>query len=227
MQNRDWIEKSYEGLENQVGLTWGYLSIEDYMMRMGLTGASTWLNTRFQPVMEAYGTAVTAWRDPGTRTPLAVKTLQDAHTALVPEYRHLYTGFLRSNPLVTSTDLEAMGLPPRSDDKPTPAPAPHTLVVVETQLPAPCVVEFHYRDSEKSTKGKPEMVHGAEFVMAILDEEPTDWSQLTTSHFSTASPLKVTFTGEQRGKKLYFAARWENTRGIKGSFSQIQYVIIP
>jgi hypothetical protein len=32
---------------------------------------------------------------------------------------------------------------------------------------------------------------------------------------------------EDRGKKLYFALRWENTRGEKGPWSEIHSTIIP
>jgi hypothetical protein len=35
------------------------------------------------------------------------------------------------------------------------------------------------------------------------------------------------FENDQRGKTVYFALRWENTRGEKGPWSAIQIAIIP
>lgn len=37
----------------------------------------------------------------------------------------------------------------------------------------------------------------------------------------------LTFDENQRGKTVYFALRWENTRGEKGPWSQIVSSIIP
>jgi hypothetical protein len=97
--------------------------------------------------------------------------------------------------------------------------------VVDATSPATLTIHFHDHGSEK--KAKPKGVHGAEAAWEILDTPPTDWSQLTHSVFDTNSPLVLTFNGDQRGKTLYFAMRWENTRGEKGPWSDIMSAIIP
>jgi hypothetical protein len=53
------------------------------------------------------------------------------------------------------------------------------------------------------------------------------WSELTHSTFCTRAPLRLTFNGNERGKTLYFATRWENTRSVKGPWSEIMEAIIP
>jgi hypothetical protein len=45
--------------------------------------------------------------------------------------------------------------------------------------------------------------------------------------FDTNSPLDIEFTEEDRGKVVWFAVRWENTRGEKGPWSEIYFAIIP
>jgi hypothetical protein len=70
-------------------------------------------------------------------------------------------------------------------------------------------------------------VHGAEICWAVLDTPPVNWSQLVNSSFDTASPFRLSFEGEMRGRRLYFALRWENTRGAKGPWSEIQDTVIP
>jgi hypothetical protein len=89
------------------------------------------------------------------------------------------------------------------------------------------VVEIHFHEEGSENRAKPAGVHGAEFVYALLDVAPVDWSQLPHSTFATRTPLKLTFTGFERGKTLYFAARWENTRGEKGPWNEIKAVIVP
>jgi hypothetical protein len=50
---------------------------------------------------------------------------------------------------------------------------------------------------------------------------------LTRSEFATRSPLELTFEEDERGKKMYFAARWETGAMKKGKWSDIFSAIIP
>ncbi|MDR1223373.1 MAG: hypothetical protein LBL07_10930 [Tannerella sp.] len=107
---------------------------------------------------------------------------------------------------------------------------PDTQIKMEIDLSNPAEVRIHYHDAGSHGIGKPEGVHGGEFVYVVRtagDPPPKDWKELTNSVFDTRTPLTLTFTGEQRGMILYFASRWENTRGEKGPWNAIQWVIIP
>jgi hypothetical protein len=120
-----------------------------------------------------------------------------------------------------------MGLPQRNENKPTPAPVPTTVPVTEIVLPAPATVEIHFHDEGKTNVAKPKGVHGAEICWAIRDTPPEHWKELTNSSFDTHTPLRLEFDIEERGRTLYFAIRWENTRGEKGLWSEIQTAVIP
>jgi hypothetical protein len=89
------------------------------------------------------------------------------------------------------------------------------------------VVKIAFSDAESEGRAKPYGVHGAEFIYGILDTPPTQWNELTLSAFDTRSPLRLSFENSQRRRTLYFAARWENTRGEKGPWSEIQNTSIP
>jgi hypothetical protein len=158
---------------------------------------------------------------------LVIKTLQDEKAKLIPIYRELYSGFICNNPLVTSTDREAMGFPPSSDVKPTPSPDPTSYITSEVKLIGPAVIEIHYHNQDNTSRAKPFGVHGAEILWVVADQPTDSWDDLVHSSFSTASPLRMTFTSSQRGKTLCFAARWENTRGVKGPLSEVTSAIIP
>ncbi|MDR2362469.1 MAG: hypothetical protein LBD91_07040 [Prevotellaceae bacterium] len=56
---------------------------------------------------------------------------------------------------------------------------------------------------------------------------PTDWEELINSSFATRSPMRMTFSGHDRGTRLFLAARWENNRGEKGPWTEIFSAIVP
>jgi hypothetical protein len=222
---KDWIKSTYETLYTQCLITIAYL--DGHLGAFGINGTSAaWINNVFKPIWQAYANAFLAWQNPSTRTPGIIATLQDARAAFVPLYRELYI-MLKALPTVTDNDLIAMDLPKRSNAKPTPAPDPTTVPEATVQTPSPAVVEIHFRDRDSKSKGKPAGVHGAEIAWAILETMPEDWSALTNSSFDTHTPLTLTFSGTERGKHLYFSLRWENTRGVKGNWSEIYETVIP
>jgi hypothetical protein len=140
--------------------------------------------------------------------------------------RRFVKGYVEYNPVVTDKDRELMGLPIH-DTKPTPVTTPASFPVPTVKQPSPGTVEVNVVDSVSGRKAKPAGVHGFETAWAILDTAPVDWEQLNHSSFSTRTPLHLTFHGADRGKTLYFALRWENTRGVKGPWSEIFSTIIP
>jgi hypothetical protein len=84
-----------------------------------------------------------------------------------------------------------------------------------------------FEKSNGHKRGKPAGQHGAEIRWDILDAPPARWDELIHSDIDTSSPFTLWFEHDQRGKTVYFAARWENTRGKKGPWSDIFSAIIP
>jgi hypothetical protein len=64
-------------------------------------------------------------------------------------------------------------------------------------------------------------------MWAITDTPPANVRDLIHSNFTTRSPLEMTFEEEQRGKRVYFAVRWESGTVKKGPTSDILSAIIP
>jgi hypothetical protein len=101
---------------------------------------------------------------------------------------------------------------------------------METDLSNPGMVIINFHDAGSHGFAKPEGVHGGEIVYIVRaagDPPPLDWSELTNSVFDTHTPHTLNFSGKQRGMILYFASRWENTRGEKGPWNAIRWVVIP
>jgi hypothetical protein len=226
----DWLPRNHEALFHQGTQTITYLNAAANRDRMGFnpgTMQGKWIATEFQVRLAAFSAALTDWENPAQRTPAKTAELQITEKAFREAYRQLYTGFLKSSPLVTDKDLLEMGLPERHSGGGKPAPLPTTLVEASVVPIGPGIIEIHFRDKGSDSKAKPAGVHGAEIAWAILDTPPADWSELVHSSFDTHTPLRMTFENHLRGKTLYFALRWENTTGEKGDWNEIQSVIIP
>ncbi|MDR1119554.1 MAG: hypothetical protein LBM08_01385 [Dysgonamonadaceae bacterium] len=173
----------------------------------------------------AYEAAWTKAQDPnrGKADTLAKNEARDALKKSIREYVKEY---LENSHFVTDEDRKHMGLPVHDTTR-TPSPSPTTTLETESKTPSPAVVEIHYRDAKSESKAKPAGVHGAEVAWAVLDHHPEDWEELTHSLFCTRTPAILTFGGRDRGKTLYYALRWENTRGVKGPWTEIFQTIIP
>jgi hypothetical protein len=89
------------------------------------------------------------------------------------------------------------------------------------------VLDFRFRRANSKRWGKPGDVHGMELVWLISDTPPEQVEDLVHSAFATKSPLKLTFKESERGKRLYYAVRWETGTAKKGDFSEIFSVFVP
>jgi hypothetical protein len=76
-------------------------------------------------------------------------------------------------------------------------------------------------------RAKPFGVHGAEIKWGFSETEVINPDDLPHSAFDTRSPFRIEFRGEDRGKTVRFCLRWENTRGVKGPWSEIVSAIVP
>jgi hypothetical protein len=224
-----WIPKNHDALHEQANCTWGYFSQQ--RERMGLastTPQGQWIDEEFYPKLNHFNNVFLDWKDPAERAPVKTVKLREAEEAFKPAYRHLYTGFLKSNPLVTDSDLLEMSLPQRRQHVSNQTAAlPSSFPVADVVLHGPGRVEFRIHDSATSRKAKPAGIHGVEIKWAILDVPPVEIGDMTQTSFFTKSPFILDFDFLLRGKTLYFVLCWENTRSEKGPWGRIQAAIIP
>jgi hypothetical protein len=228
---QDWLPSNHDALYKQAIQTDDYLRLSSQRDRMGFVETSPqgkWLDDVFHPSLLDFETKYRAWTDTSTRTEAIITALATSQKTLTSNYRRLYTGFLKSNPLVTDEDLVRMGLPKRNTER-TPVPVPTTWPESHVDTSTQRRIVIHFFDStDPHKKSKPEGVHGAEIRWQVFDaQQVVTMENLIESSFDTKTPFTLDFKEEQRGKILYYALRWENTRGEKGPFSLIQNIIIP
>ena len=139
-------------------------------------------------------------------------------------------GILTAVPYVSEADLRLMGMPGRHLDPKRPAPVATVfpVITVATLLVRHLLFSFFTLDPEnRPRKHKPDGQHGVELCWIISAVPVVNIEQLLHSAFTTTTDLDLAFTGEDCGKIVYFAARWENTRGEKGPWSPIESAMIP
>jgi hypothetical protein len=161
----------------------------------------------------------------GPYTQVDREAKNDAKRASKKAIQAFVNQYLRFPP-VTDEDRTAMGIP-NYDTHPSPIPIPGDIPEVEAQTPLPRVLRFRFRRATMKRWGKPKDVHGMELVWVISDTPPTEIEQLIHSAFATKSPLELTFKESERGKRVYYAVRWETGTVKKGKSSEIYSAIIP
>jgi hypothetical protein len=224
---KDWMPKSHTGIYDMAAVVVEYLNAAK-LAAIGIAGeALTWFNNEFLVLYSAFTLAYDEWKNPAERTKNKIAALELAEKDFKKAFRKLYTGYIKGNPLVTNIDLVDMGFPQRHEGGGTPSKPPTDFVEVNIILTGPAIITVAYRVKGETGRAKPKNCHGMELRWVISEVKPIDWEQLTNSVFDTASPLQLAFSGEQRGKTLFFACRWENNIGQKGPWSEIFSVIIP
>jgi hypothetical protein len=183
---------------------------------------STWAHIDLQ--IAAFEDAYKKAEDPN-RGKADVKAKNDARNTLQKAVRLYVKEYLINNHVISDEERERMGLPVYKSTR-TPAPVAEDAPWLKAFTNLLRHVTFKYGGSETS-KAKPKGQYGIEFAWEIADEKPAHVRSLTHSVFDTRTPLTLEFDEEERGKTLWYAARWENTRGEKGPWSEIFKTIIP
>jgi hypothetical protein len=159
-------------------------------------------------------------------TKLDMKNKNQKRKALAKRMEVFVRNNLQNNDRMTDAGRADLGIPIH-DPTHTPQPAPDTIPDMEVQTPAPRTIRIRFRAENAKRWGKPPRVHGLECLWVIADTAPTKIKDLLHSSFATRTPLDLTFDEDQRGKRFWFAVRWENGTVLKGKWSEIFSAIIP
>ncbi|MDR2414254.1 MAG: hypothetical protein LBD64_04625 [Odoribacteraceae bacterium] len=226
-----WMMKSHENFFNQIKKTITFLSAAANRTRLGFEAThpnGEWLDTVFMPAYTAYINAYNEWNDLSKRTPRVIIDLNDSEDAVRKHYATL-RDILNVAPYVNNSDLLVMELPGRtSGRKPGPVAELFPVISVNTGLIYHLIFLFFSKSKDgKLLTRRHAKQHGIELCWKISSAPVVNVEELTRSSFTTRMTLDLGFKGEDRGKMVYFAARWENNRGEKGPWSPIEFSLIP
>ena len=163
--------------------------------------------------------------DSPTKNAIIVMKKNDARKNLVSIIRTL-VGFRLRNPIISDAERIAMGLHVR-DTKPTAINVPKLCPGVIIRVVGFRRLKVFFYNLETKGKGKPYGTIGAVIVYAVLDAPPAGIDALIRNVLATRTPHILEFTEEERGKTVYIAVCWQNGKGKKGPFSEIEKAIVP
>jgi hypothetical protein len=146
-----------------------------------------------------------------------------ARAALEKEVRPV-TNFVQGWPKTTNADRAEMGITVR-DTSPSPAPAPTSRPLALVESPARLTHQLRLVDESTPTRrARPAGVLGAEVWVKLVDADqpaPTDPAALTFLTMTTKPSFRAEFKAGEGGKTAVYMARWVNTRGEKGPWSEV------
>jgi hypothetical protein len=184
-----------------------------------------WMMETLVPAAQKWDMIWEQYKDPITRAPLIIFEKIKARQNYEPLLRMVIQS-LEHNYSITDDELAEMDIRRRSH-KYTLAPSPKSKPGCATKSNEHRVVKFNAFDIETRKRAKPEGVHSLEFRWAILVDRPKDVNELINSNSYTSNSFSMEFKETERWKTIYFCLRWENSRGVKGPWSDILSTIIP
>jgi hypothetical protein len=183
--------------------------------------ARTELVTRYTAWNAAYGP---------TLKPTVTKQEKDEMWRVFAASKKYLRGFvnawLRYHPDVTDDDREKMGLHV-PNPKPTPTPDPATRPEFNIRVKDVRALTVDFRDEGSESRARPKGMGGAVIHWVVMDHPAASTDELVKSYLATRTPYTIVFTDEERGKIVSIAMQWQNRKGRKGKFSEIQTAIIP
>jgi hypothetical protein len=155
-----------------------------------------------------------------------VVSQKNAKRKILKDKIRTMANFRLQNPIITDSQRVALGLHVH-DTTPSRIEPPKDQVDLTLEIAGrrEVAAEFHSRGQE--SHARPYGVNGAVFAYGVLDAPATNIEQLNRSLLATHSPYMMTFTDDERGHVLSVAACWQNERGERGPWNDIQSTIIP
>ena len=163
--------------------------------------------------------------DSPAKTAVIVAQKNDARKNLTGIVRTL-AGFRLKNPVIADAERIALGLHVR-DTTYTTVEAPKTRPELDINVVDFRRLKASFHDQGSKSRAKPYGTNGAVIIYAVLDAPPVNHSALIRSVLATRTPHILEFTEEERGKTVYIAICWQNEKGERGPFSEIESAIVP
>ncbi|MDR1419481.1 MAG: hypothetical protein LBI86_03825 [Treponema sp.] len=172
----------------------------------------------------AWYNAWSAYKDDKTKVKLAAaRTAQKEGAGIVREFTN---EFIRYSRAVSDDDKRLLGVH-IPDPTPSPIPDPATRPEFSLRVKDIRKIRIDFQDQGSERRAKPYGMDGAVVHWLVSDHAAQATGELTGSVLATRTPFTLEFADADRGKILSVALQWQNEKGRKGSFSEIQNTIIP
>lgn len=219
MKNHDYIPLSDRGFlvwsKNLIGYTGTH--VEDW----GVDPAAL---TALTQLYAAYDSAMKRVEDPNRgRTDVLAKN--QARDALKKAARQFVKEYLEYNHRVTDEERDRMDLPIH-DTHPTPKPKPHSRPAIDAKSSNTRQHTVSALNQSTGKKSKPDDAYGIKYVWEMRETSPDSPGDLHNAIFSRKTTQVFDFEEVHRGKKVFYAAQYENAKGETGPWSDLVELII-
>jgi hypothetical protein len=211
-------DEEYDGFQNKLTK-----AAEAKKTQWGLP--NEWLTGELLPARATWRTKYDLYKDRATRTEQITFEKNEAREGYEPLVR-LLVDMLQSSPLVTDADRKAVDIyiEPHTTQ---PLPPTTELVGFRTELLSGHRVIINYFQRTDGTKAKPHGVASIELRWSILEEPTENPEDLIHTEISTRTPVTLEFDQTDRGKVIYFVARYVMRNGETGTWNDVAYSVIP
>ena len=158
-------------------------------------------------------------------TPAVITAKNDARARAEPVIRAFVQRFLHWPP-VTNADRVNMNIPNRDTIR-TPHIEVTEMVEFELSLRHIREVMVNFWVKGATNQAKPQGYDGAVIVWDVLDAPPENPDALNHHTMASRTPHSLEFDETERGQTVYIASAWQNERGNRGQWSEIQSAIVP
>ncbi|MBI4723455.1 MAG: hypothetical protein HY769_10775 [Candidatus Stahlbacteria bacterium] len=166
-----------------------------------------------------WGVAWAKARDKDTRSRADVQQKKGARKAYVAGLRKFAKSWIMYNDKVTDAEREGLGLKVK-DIEPTPMPVPAYAPDITIDTIRHLLHKIRLTDPlNPHTQEKPKGVREIEVFRFLGDTAPTNISAYEFVGNATKFLYEVRFEMADVGKKVFYVARYVNTRGIPGPWS--------
>lgn len=180
--------------------------------------------TDLQDAMTAYDMNLKIADGPN-RNKVNVERKNVSRAVFVSKVRALVNYQLK-NPVISDADRLMLGL--RIHDKtPSTLPVPTEIPALGIEVHNPRQLSIVFRNADSESKAKPYGVNGAVIVYGLPDTPPAKQSDLPRNVLATRTPHILEFEETERGRTVYIAICWQNEKGQKGPWSDMEQAIVP
>jgi len=157
--------------------------------------------------------------------PVETARVREAFAVLVRYMRWIHSRKF-FNPPMDDSDFIRLGLRP-PDRIRTDHVFVNELVEFEIRLRAIRELEVNFWIKDAAHRAKPEGYDGAVLVWDTLSAPPERPTDLAEHTMASRTPHIIEFDETERGMTAYIALCWQNERGIRGPWSEVQSAIVP
>jgi len=173
----------------------------------------------------AFATAYNTSQQPSASS-LDITRKNEARADLVAAIRRIKNKYIDPADDLKVSDREAFGLPPKDDIR-TSIPVPVITVALAVRPREARQIEVERWVAETESRANPYGMDGAVLYEKVGGPAPTLPEELPQSMILKRHKTIRDYPETDRGKPVWYAARWQNSKGEKGPWGDIVEAYIP